>query len=73
MHQEVERRNNNLLIHGLGEPAWETKQQVEKAARDYISGSLGVDHSTILFKDIHRVGKREKRQNKRPILVSFQS
>ena len=72
VYQEVERRKDNILVHGLDEPAWESKQQAEQTVRDYISGSLGVDDSTIALRNIYRVGKRGQ-NHKRPILLNFQS
>ena len=69
LQQEVERRQDNLIIHGIPEKTWEKKEQTEQMAREYISTALNMPTDDITFKNITRMGTRDRK--KRPILITF--
>jgi ribA/ribD-fused uncharacterized protein len=70
LHQEVERRRMNLLLHGVDEAAWETREQVETSVQHFLSNTLKLDNVPVLHK-IHRIGPKGSKH--RPIMMSFKS
>ena len=72
IYQEMERRRINLLIHGLDELAWETREHKEKIAKDFLEDMFHPDNVPS-FQTASRLGARGQRHANRPILIVFQS
>ena len=70
LHQEMDRRQANLLIHGMPEKLWEKRETTELIAKEYFSAILKVPTMDMRFKNIFRIGARGHAK-KRPILISF--
>ena len=68
LRQETYSRRNNLLIHGLPEPAWETQGQCEKITRDFFV-RLGLDGVNMKLERVHRKGPRS--HTDRSVIVRF--
>jgi ribA/ribD-fused uncharacterized protein len=68
IQQEVYTRRNNLLLHGIPEPTWETTEQCETTVRTRLS-QLNVDVTGIKFDRLHRLGP--KTRTDRIIIVRF--
>jgi len=58
----------NLLIYGIDEASWETREQDETCVQHFLSNTLKLDNVPAFHK-IHRIGPKGRKQ--RPIMMSF--
>ena len=72
--QECYNKRLNLLIHGVAEKAWKTKDQRKIVLKNFLSNGLLLDPEEIGVIDAHRLPQttKSKSLNKtRPIIVEF--
>jgi len=60
----------NLLLHGIDEASWETREHVETYVQHFLSNTLKLDNVPA-FPKIHHIGPKGRKQ--RPIMMSFKS